>query len=180
MEVAEVEWKPALFGLKPSDYRIGGWTGDATMLRVNSKTATVSSESGVYFSLVQPLTSGGGYKDGDPKAGLSAFLNGSFGDSTTSGQDRQISGGFIQHGTFNWRPNDEIGFGVAATHVNSAALDVNAGGWETATEAWYGWQATGWLNIKFDAQWLSFDYPKTSTTANDNAFLLGVKTSVNF
>jgi porin len=181
MEVAELEWKPALFGLKPSDYRVGGWTGDASMLRVNSATATVSSESGVYFSLVQPLTSGGGYKDADPKAGLSAFLNASFADEKTSGQDRQISGGLIQHGTLNWRPNDEIGFGVAATHVNSAALgNVNAGGWETAVEAWYGWQATGWLNIKLDAQWLSFDYPTTSTTANSGAFLLGARTSINF
>ncbi len=184
MEVAELEWKPSWFGLKPGDYRVGGWTGDARMATVTSSAlhpASVNSESGVYFSLVQPLTSAGGYKDEDSKAGLSAFLNASFGDSKTSGEDRQISGGFVQHGTFNWRPNDEVALGVAATHVNSAAFgNLNAGGWETAVEGWYGVQATGWLNIKFDAQWLSFDYPKTSATANSDAFLLGVKTSVNF
>jgi len=50
---------------------------------------------------------------------------------------------------------------------------------EYATEAWYGWQAKGWMNLKFDAQYVIC--PGGYTTPTDrNAFVLGIRTTVDF
>ena len=50
---------------------------------------------------------------------------------------------------------------------------------EYAMEAFYGWQATGWLNLKFSAQYVILPGGYTAPD-NRNAFVLGVRTSVDF
>ena len=50
---------------------------------------------------------------------------------------------------------------------------------EYVAEVWYGWQATGWMNLKFDAQYVILPGGYTTPT-NRNAFVLGVRTSVDF
>ena len=112
----------------------------------------------------QRTSPGGGFKDKpDRTHGLFAFFNAGFGDERTSVQNYQITWGLQQVGGFfaSW-PNDTIAFAAGTTHVNSncsAALatcgtGVKAGGNEFPLEAWYGWQATTWLNLKFDAQYV--------------------------
>jgi porin len=105
--------------------------------------------------------------------------------------DYQIFGGVIQQGIGPWRPRD--GFGVAAgtTHVNpnvaNAEILANALGVgpgyvqrnEYEVEAWYGWQATPWFNLKLDAQYVICPGGYT-TPADRNAFVVGVRTTVDF
>ena len=50
---------------------------------------------------------------------------------------------------------------------------------EYVTEAWYGWQAAPWLNLKLDAQYVITPGGYTTPT-NRNAFVLGVRTTVAF
>ena len=86
-------------------------------------------------------------------------------------------------GTFAWRPQDEVGFAVGTTHVNSAALSPNAGGNEVPLEVFYGWQATGWLNLKFDAQYVINPGGRGFNAAGvktDDAWVLGLRTVVKF
>ncbi|GGI19691.1 carbohydrate porin [Bradyrhizobium guangdongense] len=133
---------------------------------------------GVYESILQRLT-----VDGAGAVGWYAFLNTTVADHRTSYQDYQIAGGFKHTGTFAWRPQDEVGFAVGTTHVNSAALSPNAGGNEVPLEVWYGWQATGWMNLKFDAQYVINPGGRGYNGAGvktDNAVVLGMRTEVHF
>ena len=93
-------------------------------------------------------------------------------------QDYQIALGFRHTGTFPWRPQDDVGFAVGTTHVNLAAFGPNAGGNEVPFEVWYGWQATGWMNLKFDAQYVINPGGRGFNAAGvktDNAFVLGMR-----
>ena|SRR6516164_618251 len=90
---------------------------------------------------------------------------------------------FKHTGTFASRPDDEVGFAVGTTHVNSAALSPNAGGNEIPIEAWYGLQATGWLNLKFDVQYVINPGGRGFNAAGvktDDAWVLGLRTVVKF
>ena len=133
---------------------------------------------GFYESILQRLTA-----DGPTNQGWYVYLNSSFADHRTSFQDYQIALGFKHTGTFASRPDDEVGFAVGTTHVNSAALSPNAGGNEVPIEAWYGLQATGWLNLKFDVQYVINPGGRGFNAAGvktDDAWVLGLRTVVKF
>lgn len=97
----------------------------------------------------------------------------------------------MQYGLGPWRPRDGYGIAVGTTHVNpniangqiwANALGVGPGFVqrnEYVTEAWYGWQTTPWLNLKLDAQYVICPGGYTAPT-NRNAFVLGVRTTVDF
>jgi len=102
----------------------------------------------------------------DPKNGLYAFFNAIYADRRTSTLDYQIAAGIIHHGVGSSRPKDEFGFAVGTTqdnpNITSVQILANALGVgpgyvqrnEYEMEAMYGWQATSWLNLKFDAQYV--------------------------
>ena len=105
--------------------------------------------------------------------------------------DCQIFWGIAQYGLGTWRPRDGFGIVVGTTHVNpnvaDAQIQANALGVgpgyvqrnEYVTEAWYGWQTTPWLNLKLDAQYVMCPGGYTTPT-NRNAFVLGVRTTIDF
>ncbi|HEU0151116.1 MAG TPA: carbohydrate porin [Bradyrhizobium sp.] len=133
---------------------------------------------GIYESILQRLT-----VEGAKAQGWYTFLNTTVADHRTAYQDYQIAWGVKHTGTFSFRPEDEVGFAVGTTHVNSAALNPNAGGNEIPIEAWYGWQATGWMNLKFDAQYVINPGGRGFNPAGiktSNAFVLGLRTVVHF
>jgi porin len=127
----------------------------------------------------------------DAKNGLHAFFLASYADRRTSTLDYQIFGGVVQYGLRTWRPKEGIGIAVGTTHVNpniaNAQVVANALGVgpgyvqrnEYVTEAWYGWQTAPWLNLKLDAQYVICP-GGYSTPTNRNAFLVGVRTTVDF
>ncbi|RXT49928.1 carbohydrate porin [Bradyrhizobium betae] len=188
----ELVWAPK--GPLNGTWRLGGWYDNASSIDggLPGITTTIPGiggvpdqnlgdqrgRFGVYESIIQRLT-----VDGPGAVGWYTFLNTTVADHRTSYQDYQIAGGFRHTGTFTWRPQDEVGFAVGTTHVNSAALSPNAGGNEVPIEVWYGWQATGWLNLKFDAQYVINPGGRGYNAAGvktDNAVVLGMRTEVHF
>jgi porin len=192
MVPVELVWAPK--GPLNGTWRLGGWYDSASSIDggLPGVVATIPGVGGVpdqnlsdqrgrfgvYESILQRLT-----VDGPGAVGWYTFLNTTVADHRTSYQDYQIAGGFRHTGTFSWRPQDEVGFAVGTTHVNSAALSPNAGGNEVPIEVWYGWQATGWLNLKFDAQYVINPGGRGYNAVGvktDNAVVLGMRTEVHF
>jgi porin len=188
----ELTWRPEghLYGT----WRLGGWYDDASTIDggLPGIIQTVQGlggvpdqflgdqrgRYGVYESILQRLTDEGG-----PAKGWYLDVNSSVADHRTSFQDYQVSVMLKHTGTFAWRPEDEVGFAVGTTHVNSAALTPNAGGNEVPFEMFYGWQATGWLNLKFDAQYVLNPGGRGFNAAGvktDDAWVLGLRTVVKF
>jgi porin len=188
----ELVWSPS--GPLNGTWRFGGWYDNASTIDggLPGIIATIPGVGGVpdqflgdqrgrygiYESILQRLT-----VDGPGAVGWYTFLNTTVADHRTSFQDYQIALGFRHTGTFTWRPQDEVGFAVGTTHVNSAAFGPNAGGNEVPLEAWYGWQATGWMNLKFDVQYVIDPGGRgfnASGVKTDNAWVLGMRTEVHF
>ena len=188
----ELTWRPEghLYGT----WRLGGWYDDASTIDggLPGIITTVPGLGGVpdqtlgdqrgrygfYESILQRLTDEGG-----PAKGWYVDLNTTWADHRTSFQDYQISLMFKHTGTFSFRPLDEVAFAVGTTHVNSAALTPNAGGNEVPFEVWYGWQATGWMNLKFDLQYVMNPGGRGFNAAGvktDNAWVYGLRTVVSF
>ncbi|HLG85383.1 MAG TPA: carbohydrate porin [Bradyrhizobium sp.] len=188
----ELTWSPSgpLYGT----WRLGGWYDNAStidgglpgIVAIIPGVGGVPDQNlgdqrgrwGIYESILQRLT-----VDGPKSEGWYTFLNTTVADHRTAFQDYQISWGIKHTGTFSWRPEDEVAFAVGTTHVNSAAFGPNAGGNEVPIEAWYGWQATGWLNLKFDAQYVINPGGRGYNGAGiktDNAWVLGLRTLVHF
>jgi len=195
----ELGWKPK-FGDLMGDYKIGGWWNNSAAPNVatslNGEPILVSGLPGLPghgrfgFSteLQQQLTHD--LASADPKNGLYAFFNATFADRRTSTQDYQIALGLFQQGVGS-RPKDGWGLAFGTTQVNpniaNAQAEANSLGVgpgyvqhnEYATEAWYGWQATGWLNLKIDAQYVICPGGYIAPT-NRNALVLGIRTTVDF
>jgi porin len=204
----ELDWTPKLNGM-PGIWRFGAWYNTATLPDALSTAALTGPEVltftedtgayGFYVSIIQQLYASRGA--GDPH-GLSTFFNGTWGDPRTSAQDYQVALGLRYLGTFASRPSDEVAIAVGTTHENPRVAELealaNAGvfpgvigpgyvqGNEVPIEAWYGWQATGWLNLKFDLQYVINPGGYSSqtldgvTTKNGNAFIVGMRTTVEF
>src|SRR5208282_4415174 len=86
--------------------------------------------------------------------------------------------------SYEWGPvhTTHVNPNVANAQIVANTLGVGPGYVqrnEYATEAWYGWQTTPWLNLKLDAQYVICPGGYTTPT-NRNAFVLGVRTTVNF
>lgn len=199
----ELTWTPH-FGPLSGTWRLGGWYDNTSSIDsglpgiVNTFVlpATCCSDGpiainqsdqrgryGAYESIWQRLTA-----EGHGPQGWYAFLNTTVADHRTSFKDYQTAFGVQHKGTFSSRPDDEIGFAVGTTHVNSAAVaNPNAGGNEVPFEAWYGWQAAGWLNLKFDVQYVvnpgGNGYTQMSNGAfvkTSDAWIFGLRTAINF
>jgi len=188
----ELTWRPS--GTLNGTWRLGGWYDNTSTIDdglpgiittipgvngvPNQNFGDQRGRYGIYESILQRLT-----VDGPKAEGWYTFLNTTVADHRTSFQDYQIAWGIKHTGIFGWRPDDEVAFAVGTTHVNSAALNPNAGGNEIPIEAWYGWQATGWMNLKFDAQYVinpggrGFNADGVKT---ENAWVFGLRTLVQF
>jgi porin len=200
LTVEELTWRPTFAGGLEGVWRLGGWYDNASSIdgglpgivaTVPGMDASVGGQTvgdqrgryGIYESIQQRLT-----RESPGQQGWYAFLNSSFGDHRTSFQDYEIALGFTHKGTFASRPNDEIAFAVGTTHVNSAAIgNPNAGGNEVPLEAWYGWQATPWLNLRFDVQYVInpggrgyATTPAGTFVKTDDAWVFGLRTVVKF
>jgi porin len=197
---AEIAWTPKFNGLA-GNYQIGGWWNNSAAPNVaesiDGEPILVSGLPGVPghgrygFStvLTQQLTQEPAFAG--PRNGLNAFFLATYADRRTSMEDYQVFGGLIQYGLGSWRPEDGYGIAVGTTHVNpnvaNAQILANALGVgpgfvqrnEYVTEAWYGWQTAPWLNLKLDAQYVICPGGYTNPS-NRNAFVLGVRTTVDF
>jgi porin len=191
----ELNWRGSFNGLA-SVWKIGGWydSQKAEQAVAAAGVAGVTpnfqrGEYGGYVSIFQQLVSPGSFKDAqDREHGVFTFFNLTVGDHRTSVLDYQVAWGLQKVGTFASRPEDQIGFAAGTTHVNSSIASAEAAAIpirgvqhnEYPLEAWYGWQATPWLNLKLDLQYVinpgGFDARNSLEGAHGNAIVVGLRT----
>lgn len=197
----EVDWLPT-FGNLAGSYAVGfmyntslsknvvtSINGQPTLIN-NLAPAQTNGEYNGYLTFKQQLTADpSGH---DPKHGLFAFFNATFADEATSTIDRQITGGILYHGLFPTRPNDDLGVGMGTSHINARiagaqaaanALGIGPGYVQTGelvTEAWYGLQLTGSINIKGDLQYIHNPGGYNNYGVYKDIWVSGVRVTVAF
>jgi porin len=192
---AELSWRGGIDGLD-SVWKIGGWYDTQNAVQAAAAAGIAApvyrrGEYGGYLSVWQQLTTPGGFKDAvDRDHGVFTFFNLTAGDHRTSVMDYQIAWGLEKVGTFASRPEDQIGFAAGTTHVNSSIASLEAAAIprrgiqrnEYPLEAWYSWQATPWLNLKFDFQYVidpsGYAAGAGLAGAHGNAVIVGLRTVV--
>lgn len=201
LSIAEGGWTPKLGAAQlPGSYRIGGWyntsNGDDVLLDRNHLPFAVagtaplrhSGRYGGYILLQQQLT-GSATTDakGQPKAvkGLTAFVNFTQTDRQTERTDNQLAAGLFWTGGIPGRPNDDIGFGLARTHVNARAAHAEQlatpgrprAKSEYASELYYSAHLTPWLILRPNVQYI---VDPGGYSDLHNVVVFGMKSAVTF
>lgn len=194
----EVGWLPTFGKGLEGSYKVGAWYNSSKARDVVENTngqplaldggvpPTRHGEYGAYFNFLQRLT---GSLTGNSARGIRFFLNGVYADRRTSTLDTQIAAGVLYSGPIAWRPDDEVGLAIGRTHVNSrvAAVETlqNAVGQspvgvqnaEYVGELFYKIQATGWLALRPDIQYV---HDPDGIAKNTDDLVVGLRISVNF
>lgn len=190
----EVGWTPRPGGL-PGSYKVGAWRssagapdlrGSAMAVETQATPRMRDSRYGMYVNVEQKLTGG------SESAGLSVFLNASQADRSTSRTDRQIAAGLRYRG-LPGRPDDVVGLALGATHHNARYYDAflrrNGSDWQTESRAhvgrgeeyvcelMYDWMPLRSVRLRPNLQYI---HHPGGTSANDDAVILGLKTSIAF
>jgi porin len=191
----EFGWSPSVHGL-PGSYKVGAWynTSDSRDLMLDQHRQPLGSSEvgalqrdgayGGYINFQQQVTGSAGGK------GVTVFLNASQADKFTAATDNQVALGMEYKGVFD-RPRDMVGLAVGATHGNARfanyqrtwnrlhadrATVVNDG-YEYAAEAFYSWSPLPSVSIRPNLQYVM--HPG-GASQNDNAVVVGLKTSIAF
>jgi porin len=194
----ELAWLPRLRGELPGSYKIGAWYDTSA---VNDAVSDINGNpyaltglpprhqqgrAGGYLSIVQQLTPLAAW---ETRRGLSVFLNAVVTSDRSSTSDNQVAAGLVYTGPFRARPDDDIGFAVGMTRVNSRiaatqALANNLGrgavavqGAEFPFELHYTLRAVNGFLFRPSIQYV---INPGGTGANPNALVLGFTTSINF
>jgi porin len=191
----EFGWKPTLNGL-PGSYRAGVWyntsKGDDLYLNQDRQPLATaggeplqrSSRKGAWITFQQQVTGEAGGK------GATVFLNITSADHETSATNNQIALGMEYKGIFD-RPNDFVGAAIAGTHASGYAAKnqrlFNAthpgqegivnDGYEKVAEVFYSWSPIPSIAIRPNLQYIK---DPGGSKQNDDAFVLGLKTSIAF
>ena len=191
----EFGYMPTVNGL-PGSYKFGVWyntsqTGDLVLDQNRAQRALTGDTAlqrdgayGGYINFSQQVT---GTNGGD---GVTVFLNATQADKFTSATDHQVSLGMEYKG-IPGHPRDFIGAAVGATHNNGRNADyqreynathpglatVVNDGYEYATEVFYSWSPVPSISVRPNLQYIM--HPG-GTSQNDNAFVVGLKTSIAF
>jgi porin len=194
----ELGWLPK-FGDLQGTYKFGGWYDTSmapdVVTDINGNPAVLSGlplaqsrgRYGGYVSFVQQVM----HRSADS---LSLFLNATMADRRTATTDYQIAGGLTYTGPLRSRPQDDIGFGVGATHVNSRIAwseelqnlagqnlvgfsPVAVQGTEYSMELYYTYRPLAGLQVRPNIQYV---IDPGGTSAKPNALLFGLKTVANF
>jgi porin len=194
----EVGWLPILAADLYGSYKFGGWYNSSNEPDVVDNTygvplAIAGGEPlmrhgayGAYVNFQQRLTSN---PDPASRRGLSVFLNATYADRRTSTLDNQIAAGLFYGGPFSSRPEDEIGFAIGRTHVNSRVANVetlqnNLGlgpigvqSSEWAGEVYYNVHPAAWLDLRPNVQYVR--HPGGIDRSTDDV-VAGLKLAINF
>ncbi|AJC23573.2 porin [Pandoraea pulmonicola] len=190
----EFGWRPDWNGL-PGSYKFGVWyntsNGKDLYQDVNhaprGETGLAPRERngqyGVYINFEQQVSGTAGGR------GASVFLNISQADRETAAQDHQIALGLQYKGPFA-RARDVIGVALGATHNNGRyaryvrqqdqRLGTNTkvgDGYEYVAEVYYSWSPMPSIYLRPNLQYIR--HPG-GTSANHDAFIVGLKTGITF
>lgn len=190
----EFVWKPQFNG-RAGNYKVGAWYSSAEgsdlywdrhrqpIALSDGEPLQHSHRDGAYLSFQQKIS-------GTDDSGATVFLNVTQADRDTSATDRQIALGVQYQGLFG-RAEDSAGFAVGATHANGRAADhqrlynqlhpSDAGpvmdGYEYVAEVFYGWSPLPSVTLRPNLQYVR---RPGGSGENDNAFVLGLKSSIAF
>jgi porin len=194
----ELAWLPRFHGVLPGSYKLGAWydtsAANDVVSDINGNPYVLTGlpprrqqgRSGAYLSIVQQLTPLAAFQT---RAGLSAFLNAVVASDRTSPADSQVAAGLVYTGLFRSRPDDDLGFAVGMTRVNSriAATQVLVNslglgpvavqGAEFPVELHYTFRPVNGFLVRPSIQYV---INPGGTGANPNALVLGFTTSINF
>jgi porin len=194
----ELGWQPKLGSDKlPGNYRIGYYYSSVNDNVYgswhNGGYNDTAHAYGGYILAQQQLTAQGGSTDRGITLTLQAVMN----DHKTSKTDNYQSIAMTWKGPFDARPQDEIGIGAARIHVNSAytrmlrqqndfngETDYNSptylpiqDGAEYNYEVYYNVQATKWLQLRPNLQYVS---APGAVSKVDDAFIGGISANIAF
>jgi porin len=158
---AEMIYKPTVMGFVGS-YKFGVWYNTAKGPEVTNNT-TYSAQYGGYINFEQPVT---GTKEAPQ---MSVFLNVTQAASNTAAIDRQISLGTQYHGIFG-RGGDSVAFAVGTTNNVGVGSEYDA-------ELYYSYAPIPSVYFRPNVQYVM---DPGGTSANADAFVLGLKTGVAF
>lgn len=194
----ELAWLPRLRGELPGSYKIGAWYDTSV---VNDVVSDINGtpyaltglpprrqqgRAGGYLSIVQQLTP---LSSSETRRGLSVFLNAVIASDRSSTTDNQVAAGMVYTGPFRSRPDDDVGFAVGMTRINSriAATQslvnslglgpVAVQGAEFPFELHYTFRPRNGFLLRPSLQYV---INPGGTGANPNALVLGFTTSINF
>ncbi len=143
----------------PGHYKIGAYYDTSEAASVTDTDEMESGRYGFYFLADQMVMS----FDGGPTRGLYGFAQVSYSDPTTATFQGTVVGALIAQGLFPARPNDYIDIGYVRAIINQRALDAAEAANATLTdlsdgegvlEFGYGFQATPWLQIHPNMQYV--------------------------
>ncbi|MBI1685008.1 carbohydrate porin [Caulobacter hibisci] len=172
-------------GAMPGHYKLGAYYDSSRVTR-QGETGKVKGRYGVYLLADQMV-----WRQGSGNRGLSLFGQVTLNPKASAPINRWYEAGLVQTGTFPGRDADTLALGVVHAQVNprlrQAYADASptlvdygvlpAG--ETAIELSYGWQATRWLTVRPDVQYIldpgAFGYRSTS-----NALAVGAQLKAQF
>ncbi|WLI79048.1 carbohydrate porin [Kosakonia sp. H02] len=194
----ELGWQPQLGADKlPGNYRIGYYYSsthdDVYGSWRNGSYGDTAHSYGGYILAQQQLTAQGGSSDRGITLTVQAVMN----DHKTSKTDNYQSVALTWKGPFDARPQDEIGVAAGRVHVNSSytnmlenenrlngQTDYNSlaylpiqDGSEYNYEIYYNVQATNWLQIRPNLQYIS---APGAVDKVDDAFVGGISANVEF
>lgn len=170
---AELGWQPRLGDNKlPGNYRIGAYYSSVQDKVYGSARSNGSYDTdhayGGYLLAQQQITA----LNGDVDRGITLIAQAVINDHNTSKTDNYQALALTWKGPFDTRPQDEIGIGASRIHVNSSytrmmdrdnalsaanratLLPVQHGS-EYDYEIYYNVQATHWLQIRPNLQYVS-------------------------
>ena len=198
----ELIWTPRVNQL-PGEYRLGYYHSSANGTDVykdeNNRVAAItgdayrsdSSRHGFWLIGKQQLTSVGS----DTSRGLTLSASATFQDKATTPVDSYQKVALTYKGPFDARPKDTLGLGIARIHASSrflrnaktandqSGLSYDDSGYvpeqhtEYAAELNYGIQATQWLNIMPNVQFIK---NPDGVRQVDNALVLGLQVQSQF
>lgn len=160
----EIEYDPGVAAgsrVLPGHYKLGAYYDTSRVAR-QAEAGTVKGRYGVYVIFDQMIL-----HEGKGKRGVSVFGEFTAQPEVSSQITRWFMAGLLKTGTFAGRDSDTVGIGyiyaklnprLRDAHISAASTTVGdeaelAFG-EAVIEASYGFQATRWLNIRPDIQYV--------------------------
>ncbi|WP_296263439.1 carbohydrate porin [Pseudomonas sp. UBA6562] len=199
----ELVWSPMVNGLK-GEYRAGYYYSSANANDVlkdeHGQPAALSgaayrssaSKHGLWLGVQQQVSA----QASDSSRGLALFANATLHDKKTNAIDHYVQAGLVYKGPFDARAKDDIGFAVAAVHVNPAfrknarmanlarGIDdyANPGflpvqDTEYSAELYYGIHLANWLTLRPNLQYIR--HPG-GVEQVDDALVAGLKLQSSF
>jgi porin len=187
----EAEYTAALgAAAMPGHYKAGVYDDTSSVKNAadvtSAQTAMQTGRYGAYLLVDQMFVS----FDGTPKRGLIAFAQGSYSDPQTAVFESTLDAGLVAQGPFAVRPKDFIALGYVRAGLNNRTINAKEfashgvlsglSDGEGVVELGYGMQATPWLLVHPNMQYITDPGTFAYNKKLKNAWAFGLQAKVIF